>query len=66
LQRFDLTKTDMVSRGADRFLLPTQPQFCPLGYASLVLGTSPPELEALLERRQRTGADRFDEVWDGV
>ncbi|MGI8413374.1 MAG: Uma2 family endonuclease [Solirubrobacteraceae bacterium] len=33
---------------------------------TLVLGTSPPELEALLARRRRTGADRFDEVWDGV
>ncbi len=34
--------------------------------ATLVLGTPPPELEALLERRRRAGADRFDEVWEGV
>jgi Uma2 family endonuclease len=33
---------------------------------TLVLGTRPPELEALLERRRRTGADRSDEVWEGV
>jgi Uma2 family endonuclease len=32
----------------------------------LVLGPSPPELEALLERRRVAGADRFDEVWEGV
>jgi Uma2 family endonuclease len=34
--------------------------------ATLVLGTPPPELEALLERRRRAGVDRLDEVWDGV
>ncbi len=33
---------------------------------TLVLGTPPPELEALLERRRRAGADRLDEVWQGV
>jgi hypothetical protein len=33
---------------------------------TLVLGTPPPELEALRERRRRAGADRFDEVWEGV
>jgi Uma2 family endonuclease len=33
---------------------------------TLVLGPPPPELEALLERRRRAGADRFDEVWEGV
>ena len=33
---------------------------------TLVLGTPPPELEALLERRRLAGADRFDEVWEGV
>jgi Uma2 family endonuclease len=33
---------------------------------TLVLGTPPPELEALLERRRQAGADRFDEVWEGV
>jgi hypothetical protein len=34
--------------------------------ATLVLGDPPPELEALIERRRRAGADRFDEVWEGV
>ncbi|MGI8902916.1 MAG: Uma2 family endonuclease [Solirubrobacteraceae bacterium] len=34
--------------------------------STLVLGSPPPELEALLERRRRTGADRRDEVWEGV
>lgn len=34
--------------------------------ATLVLGSPPPELEALLERRQRAGVDRLDEVWQGV
>lgn len=33
---------------------------------TLVLGSPPPELEALLERRRRADADRFDEVWEGV
>jgi hypothetical protein len=33
---------------------------------TLVLGSPPPELEALLERRRRAGADRLDEVWEGV
>ncbi len=33
---------------------------------TLVLGTPPPELDALLERRRRADADRFDEVWEGV
>ncbi len=32
----------------------------------LVLGSPPPELEALLERRRRAGVDRLDEVWQGV
>ena len=36
------------------------------GMTTLVLGTPPPELEALLERRRRAGVDRLDEVWDGV
>jgi hypothetical protein len=26
----------------------------------------PAELQPLLERRRRSGADRFDEVWEGV
>jgi hypothetical protein len=34
--------------------------------ATVVLGPRPEELEALMERRRRAGADRFDEVWDGV
>lgn len=34
--------------------------------ATLVLGTPPPELETLLERRRQAGADRLDEVWQGV
>ncbi|HEY1537891.1 MAG TPA: Uma2 family endonuclease [Solirubrobacteraceae bacterium] len=33
---------------------------------TLVLGTPPPELEALLERRRFAGVDRLDEVWQGV
>ncbi len=33
---------------------------------TLVLGSPPPELEALLERRRRAGVDRLDEVWKGV
>ena len=34
--------------------------------ATLVLGTPPPELDALLERRRQAGVDRLDEVWQGV
>lgn len=34
--------------------------------ATLVLGTPPPELEALMERRRRAGVNRLDEVWEGV
>jgi Uma2 family endonuclease len=34
--------------------------------ATLILGPPPPELEALLERRHRAGADRLDEVWQRV
>jgi len=36
------------------------------GMTTLVLGSPPPELEALLERRRRAGVDRRDEVWQGV
>jgi len=36
------------------------------GMATLVLGSPPPELEALLERRRQAGVDRLDEVWEGV
>jgi Uma2 family endonuclease len=34
--------------------------------STLVLGTPPPELRALLERRRKSGLDRSDEVWAGV
>jgi hypothetical protein len=34
--------------------------------STLVLGSPPPELQALLERRRQAGADRLDEVWQGV
>jgi hypothetical protein len=41
-----------------------------VGYAlvmtTLVLGTPPPELEALRARRRQAGVDRLDEVWQGV
>lgn len=33
---------------------------------TLVLGSPPPELEALLERRRQAGVDRLDEIWQGV
>ena len=33
---------------------------------TLVLDPPPPEVEALLERRRRRGADKHDEVWEGV
>ena len=32
---------------------------------TIVVGPRPAELEALLERRRATGADLYDEVWDG-
>ncbi len=32
---------------------------------TIVRGPRPPELEQLLARRKRSGADRFDEVWEG-
>ena len=31
-----------------------------------MLGSPPPELAALLQRRRRAGVDRLDEVWQGV
>ena len=34
--------------------------------STLVLGPAPAELDALLERRRRLGADLYDEVWEGV
>ena len=34
--------------------------------AVLVHGPVPPALEALIQRRQALGQDRFDEVWEGV
>jgi Uma2 family endonuclease len=33
---------------------------------TLVLDPPPPQLEALLDERRRTGIDRHDEVWEGV
>jgi len=33
---------------------------------TLVLGSHPPELDALLARRREAGVDRLDEVWQGV
>jgi Uma2 family endonuclease len=33
---------------------------------TLVLDPPPPQLEALLDERRRTGTDRHDEVWEGV
>jgi len=30
------------------------------------VGSPPPELQALLQRRRKAGADRHDEVWEGV
>jgi Uma2 family endonuclease len=32
---------------------------------TVVLGTWPPELEAMIERRRALGHDRYDEVWEG-
>ena len=32
---------------------------------TIVRGPRPPELERLLERRRLSGADRYDEVWEG-
>lgn len=34
--------------------------------STLVLETTVPEIEALKERRRRSGIDRLDEVWEGV
>lgn len=34
--------------------------------STLVVGTPPDELQALLDRRSRAGLDRLDEVWEGV
>jgi Uma2 family endonuclease len=31
----------------------------------VILGDPPPEIEALIESRRRTGADRRDELWEG-
>jgi len=38
----------------------------PRSLTAPLLGTPPPELEALLERRRQAGVDRLDEVWQGV
>lgn len=32
---------------------------------TVILGALPPAIEAFLEERRRTGADRYDEVWEG-
>ncbi|MHB8468094.1 MAG: Uma2 family endonuclease [Acidimicrobiales bacterium] len=32
---------------------------------TVILGPTPPEVEALIERRQRLGLDGHDEVWEG-
>jgi Uma2 family endonuclease len=32
---------------------------------TIIRGPRPPEIEQLLARRRRSGADRFDEVWEG-
>lgn len=32
---------------------------------TIIRGPRPPELEQFLERRRLSGADRFDEVWEG-
>ena len=32
---------------------------------TIIRGARPPEVEQLLARRRRSGADRFDEVWEG-
>ena len=34
--------------------------------STVVVGDPPPELEQLLERRRQMGADRRDEIWEGV
>ncbi len=35
------------------------------GMRTVVVGTRPPELDALIARRAQLGLDRFDEVWKG-
>lgn len=32
---------------------------------TVILGERPPEIEALIESRRRTGANLYDEVWEG-
>jgi Uma2 family endonuclease len=32
---------------------------------TVILGPPPPEVEALIKKRQKLGHDRFDEVWEG-
>ncbi len=32
---------------------------------TVVLGSRPPEVEALIEKRRRLGQDSFDEIWQG-
>lgn len=38
----------------------------PLGVRTLILDPASAGLDELLERRRQAGADRLDEVWDGV
>jgi len=33
---------------------------------TVIVGSRPPEVEALIERRRRSGIDRLDEMWEGV
>jgi Uma2 family endonuclease len=37
-----------------------------VGMPTLILDPAPPQLEELFEQRRRWGADRHDEVWEGV
>jgi hypothetical protein len=37
-----------------------------LGMPTLILDPPPPQFEELLEQRRRMGADRHDEIWEGV
>jgi Uma2 family endonuclease len=36
-----------------------------VGVKTVVLGSRPPELEALIEKRRRLGQDSLDEIWQG-
>ena len=58
--RYDATRTAHCAR--QRLALERYAHSMP----TLVLGSPPPELQALLERRRQAGVDRLDEVWQGV